>query len=278
MKQAECINFLQWCLPRLRMRWPGFRKVRSQVCKRIGKRLGELDLEDHDAYRRYLESHADEWARLDAMCRITISRFFRDRGVFAALETEMLPTLASAALERGDHALNIWSCGCASGEEAYALTILWDTRVAARIPGIQIEVTATDADPRMLERARRGVYSAGSIRELPDDLRQAAIKTAGGLFRVRDRFRERVSWRCQDVRVEAPPGLFDLILCRNLVLTYFDEALQREVMDRVVAALRPGGALVIGSHESLPPLDVGCEPWCAKLPIYRLARLSHRVS
>ena len=251
------------------MRWSGFRKVRSQVCKRIGRRLFDLDLEDFGAYRRYLQSHAEEWARLDAMCRVTISRFFRDRGVFVALETEVFPALASAALGRGDHTLKIWSCGCASGEEAYTLAILWDARVAARIPGMDLEITGTDADPGMLERARRGAYTAGSIRDLPEDLRRAAIESAGELLRVRDRVREQVTWQCQDVRVEAPPGPFDLILCRNLVPTYFDQALQREVMDRVVAALRPGGALVIGPHECLPALALECEPWSAKLPIYR---------
>ena len=64
-KQAECTEFLQWCLPQMRMRWPGFRKVRSQVCKRIARRLRELELEDHEAYKRYLASNAAEWARLD---------------------------------------------------------------------------------------------------------------------------------------------------------------------------------------------------------------------
>ena len=269
MKQSECVDFLQWCLPRLRMRWPGFRKVRSQVCKRIGRRLRELDLEDLDTYRQYLRSHADEWARLDTMCRITISRFYRDRGTFEALETEVLPALASVALGREDHVLKAWSCGCASGEEAYTVAILWEARVAARIPEIDLEIVAVDADPQMLDRARRGTYTAGSLRELPEDLQRTGFEDAGGLFLVDDRFRESVSWLCQDVRVETPQGPFDLVLCRNLVLTYFDEALQREVMNRVAAKLRIGGALVIGSHESLPPLAVACEPWCAKLPIYR---------
>jgi chemotaxis protein methyltransferase CheR len=251
------------------MRWPGFRKVRSQVCKRIARRLREIDLEDLDAYRRYLESHADEWARLDTMCRITISRFYRDRGTFHALETEVIPSLASAARGRGDHLLKAWSCGCASGEEAYTVAILWDARIAPRIPEIDLEIVAADADPQMLDRARRGTYTAGSLRELPEDLRRTGFEATSGLFLVADRFREYVSWLCQDVRVETPPGPFDLVLCRNLALTYFDEALQREVMNRVAAELRIGGALVIGSHESLPPLDVTCEPWCANLPIYR---------
>jgi len=100
MRQADCVEFLQWCLPRLHMRWPGFRKVRSQVCKRIRRRLTSLALDELEAYQRYLETHADEWPHLDAMCRITISRFYRDRGVFEALETEVLPALATAARRR----------------------------------------------------------------------------------------------------------------------------------------------------------------------------------
>jgi chemotaxis protein methyltransferase CheR len=265
VKQAECVEFLQWCLPRLRLRWPGFRKVRSQVCKRLARRLRELELEDLAAYRRYLGSHPGEWTLLDAMCRITISRFFRDRGVFKTLATEVLPGLAAAAGERGDDRLRCWSCGCASGEEAYTLAILCDTR----LPEMPVEITASDADPQMLERARRGVYSAGCIRELPEDLRRAGLESAGELFRVCDRYREQVVWQCQDVRLEVLPGPFDLILCRNLVLTYFDHELQREVMDRIVATLGPGGVLVIGSHEQLPVLARACAPWRANLPIYR---------
>jgi chemotaxis protein methyltransferase CheR len=251
------------------MRWPGFRRVRSQVCKRIRRRLNSLDLDDLEAYQQYLETHADEWTHLDAMCRITISRFYRDHGIFEALAEEVFPSLATTARGRGDHRLRAWSCGCASGEEAYSLAMLWGVRLADRHPGLRLEVVASDADSGLLERAHRGVYPTGSIRELPDDLRRTAMEAVGQSFRVRDRFREGVSWLCQDVRVEIPQQRFDLILCRNLVLTYFDDALQREVMDRIVAVLRPDGALVIGSHEVLSPLSIRLEPWCAAMPIHR---------
>ncbi len=91
MNDTECIDFLQWCLPRLRMRWAGFRKVRRQVCKRISRRMAELRLADADAYRAYLDANAGEWDALDALCRVTISRFYRDRGVYDAIRRRVLP-------------------------------------------------------------------------------------------------------------------------------------------------------------------------------------------
>jgi chemotaxis protein methyltransferase CheR len=251
------------------MRWEGFRKVRSQVCKRIARRVSQLGLEGLDAYQRYLEQHDDEWTCLDGMCRITISRFYRDRVVFESLESDVLPELMAAAPKRERSVVRIWSCGCASGEEAYTVAALWHARLAKKYPETLLEIEATDADPHMLERARQGIYTEGSVRRLPDDLRRFAFAGTEEPFRVREDLRETVIWSCQDVREETPAGPFDLILCRNLVLTYFEDALQAQVMERVMAVLRTGGALVIGSHECLPVLNVACEPWRPSLPIYR---------
>ena len=85
MRDTECIEFLQWCLPHMSMRWVGFRRVHKQVCKRLQRRLRELGLVDLKAYRRYLEQHRVEWHTLDHLCQITISRFYRDRVVFGQL-------------------------------------------------------------------------------------------------------------------------------------------------------------------------------------------------
>jgi len=86
MTDLECILFLQWALPRLRLRWARFRKVRRQVCKRISSRMRELELPDTAAYRSFLEAHPAEWPLLDSLCRVTISRFCRDCAVFLFLE------------------------------------------------------------------------------------------------------------------------------------------------------------------------------------------------
>lgn len=91
MRDADCVAFLQWALPHLRLRWPGFRKVRKQVCKRIDRRCRELGLADIAAYRDYLASQPGEWPTLASMCRVSISRFYRDRAVFDQLAQVVLP-------------------------------------------------------------------------------------------------------------------------------------------------------------------------------------------
>jgi len=85
MEDQACVAFLHWCLPRLELRWPGYRKVRRLVGKRLNRRLAELGLADLSAYRTFLVSAPAEWARLDALCRLPISRFYRDRGAFTVI-------------------------------------------------------------------------------------------------------------------------------------------------------------------------------------------------
>ena len=69
MPDEDCVGFLQWCLPRLGLCWPGYRKVRRTVCKRVGRRRRALGLGDLEAYRAFLIETPEEWARLDAYCR-----------------------------------------------------------------------------------------------------------------------------------------------------------------------------------------------------------------
>lgn len=120
MRDLDCVAFLQWALPQLRLRWVGFRKVRAQVCKRIDRRCRELGLPDGVAYRDYLVTHPTEWPIMASLCRISISRFYRDRAVFDQLAQVVLPVLAS-----GETELRCWSLGYASGEEAYTLNLIW---------------------------------------------------------------------------------------------------------------------------------------------------------
>jgi chemotaxis protein methyltransferase CheR len=270
VSDAACVRFLQWALPRMRLHWPGFRRVRGIVCKRVARRLRALGLADLNAYRALLEREPVEWSALEALCAIPVSRFWRDRAVFAALERDVLPELAQAARAAGRATLDCWSAGCAGGEEPWSLAVLWHARLAQRIPWLELRVMATDVDPAQLARAARGCYRASSLKELPRDLSEKAFKRSDGLLCLRPALRGGVEFACRDIRSEPPARSFDLILCRNLVLTYFEPALREQVLQRIIERLRPGGALVVGLHEGLPAgLEASLVPWPGARAVWR---------
>ncbi|WP_224362827.1 CheR family methyltransferase [Hyalangium versicolor] len=270
MTDRECVELVQWAAPRLRLRWEGFRRVRGQVCKRIGRRVKALGLEGVGAYRARLEVDEAEWAVLDALCRVTISRFYRDQGVFDALREELLPELLSEARARGEKEFRVWSAGCASGEEPYTVGVLFRLGLAQGFPEFRLELLATDADEALLERARRGCYPPGTLRELPREwAEQSFTMTEDGEQCLSPGFREAITFRCQDLRAEMPAGPFHLVLCRNVAFTYFAPPLQREVLARIRERLVPKGLLVIGAHESLPEDAVEFERASGARPIFR---------
>lgn len=261
MRDEACVRFLQWSLPRLELRWAGFRKVRRQVCKRIQRRWQALGLEGWEAYRRRLEQDAAEWGELDQACRITISRFYRDRGVFLGLAQSVLPALATRAAAAAEPALRIWSAGCGSGEEAYSIALLWHRDLAPQFPALALQILATDVDPVLLERARIACYGSGSLKDLPGAWRDAAFTPTPYGHCLDPAYRTGIEFRQHDIRTPPPDGPYHLILCRNLAFTYFAPTLQQRVAAMLHAALTENGALVIGAHEGIPNRLSGFVPW-----------------
>ena len=261
MKDADCVAFLQWALPRLDRPWAGFRKVRRQLCRRIERRIRALGLADVHAYRAHLESHDAEWSSLDALCPITISCFYRDTATWELLAAEVLPALAAAASTRAGHRLRALSLGCAAGEEPYTLTLAWQFALAGRFPQVALEVLATDVVEPVLARARRACYAETSIRLLPPAWRAHGFERVGDEWCLRQKFRDGVRFLPQDVCTGLPDGPFDLVLCRNLLFTYWDEPIQQRVLASVLERLHTGGALVIGRRERLPTGTTMLAPW-----------------
>jgi len=253
MHDKACINFLQHYLSKIGYRWEGFRKVRNQVCKRINKRIKELDFGNIQAYGEYLENHGEEMKVLDAIFNITISRFYRDRGVFDNIANDVFPSLAEMVWHNQQQQIRCWSAGSASGEEPYTLTIIWKMTVLPE-PGrdLSLQIIATDRNAHLIERAENGIYPGGTLKELPQEWKKQAFEEKENEYQIKKEYRQDVQFLEQDIRSELPEGTFDLILCRNLVFTYFQEDLQRDVFQRIMTKLNPGGYLIIGNHESLP--------------------------
>jgi chemotaxis protein methyltransferase CheR len=211
-----------------------------------------LGMNEPAAYMAYLDAHPDEWTVLDGLCTISISRFYRDHRVFDALGDTVLPMLAAQATTRTDATVRCWSAGCASGEEPYTLSLIWDQRIRLRFPRVALAVAATDLDPTLLDRARLACYPRSSLRELPSAWIDAAFVRRNDEYCLQDPWKSCVEFRQQDIRTNQPSGPFDLVLCRNVAFTYFDEAAQRRVASRLAEQMPAGGFLVVGQHESLP--------------------------
>jgi chemotaxis protein methyltransferase CheR len=124
----------------------------------------------------------------------------------------------------------------------------------------------------MLERARRGCYPQGTLKELPDEWIDAAFDVRDAAEEpccLRPAYRHGIEWKQQDIRDTMPDGPFDLILCRNLVFTYFDAALQHICLRRILDRLVPHGLLVLGKHETLPEGDGPLTAWDEHKRIYQ---------
>ncbi|WP_303905518.1 CheR family methyltransferase [Thiohalomonas denitrificans] len=269
MKDADCVEFLQWALPQLKMRWPGFRRVRAQACKRIQRRMKTLSCPDVQAYRFYLERHREEWTILDTLCRITITRFYRDRQVFRTLMREVLPDLGQAARARHARELRIWCAGCASGEEPYTLAVGWRLELAECFPDLTMDILATDADAGLLSRGAEACYAWSAVRNLPSNWLAEAFQVREGRYCLRAEFKTPVRFELHDLRSPLGESDFDLICCRNLAFTYFEEPLQLHVAEAIHDRMLAGGVLLLGVHERLPEGGPDFQIVSERLALYR---------
>lgn len=241
--------------------------------------MADLGIAEEGEYRQYLDGHPSEWAVLYGLCRVTISRFCRDRRVFDVLSEVVLPELAARIEGEGGDEVECWSAGCGSGEEPYSLRIAWEVGVEAALRArVHLRITATDADPVCIERAAAGRYKESSLRQLPEGSLFTSFRNEGDHYVVRDEMRRGIDFVVQDIRLQMPSGPFHVVLCRNLVFTYFDEGLQQETADRLVERLQEGGYLIIGVHESLSAGTRGMERSGLAPGIYRRVPAGHSGS
>lgn len=243
---------------------------KSLIQRRVARRMSALRITTWQGYAELLERDPEEAARLLGLLTVTISRYFRDRDVFEALAREVLPAIlarAGAHPARGDP-LRVWSAGCASGEEPYSLAMAWELWApragTSRKPVAALRILATDLDAAALERARWGIASDSSLKEVPEEARERFFRRAPEGWEVLETIRAGVRLRRHDLARDRPlapdgspapagtPDLFDLVLCRNSAFTYLARPLRGPTLERLAALLAPGGALAIGAKESLP--------------------------
>lgn len=173
--------------------------------------------------------------------------FFRDPGVFELLGSAAFDRVRAA--RKNSRRMRLWSAGCSTGQEAYSLAIMFQED-DSRWAGWNVDIAATDVSEDAINRARRGRYSQFEIqRGLPVRTMLQWFAQKDDEWIVDTRLRRKIRFAVHNL-LRPPPGQFDVILCRN-VLMYFAPVVRRAVFDRLHEALAPDGVLMLGAGETV---------------------------
>ncbi|PWG61991.1 CheR family methyltransferase [Spiribacter halobius] len=226
------------------------RERRSFLITALAARMAERGFEDRAAYYAHLRAGAVgqlEWAALVDRLTVQETRFYRDAASLDWLRGAGLPALLSGLPPAT--ALQAWSAGCATGEEAYTLAMLLDEALAGT--GRYFGVTGSDLSLRALARARRGEFPARRLAPLPTEWRERYCEPLPGeRYQVCERLRARTCFLQNNLLEPAssPLPAMHLIVCQN-VLIYFDRPRREQLLAELARRLQPGGLLVLGAGE-----------------------------
>jgi len=241
----------------------------STIRRRVERRMGVHNLDDIGAYARYLRENPAEVQVLFKEMLINVTSFFRDPDAFASLSKETLPPLFENKPD--NYIFRIWVPGCASGEEAYSLAILFREYMEEIKQEFKLQIYATDIDDEAIASARAGTYPANIATDVsPKRLQRFFVKEDNG-FRIKKEIREIVVFAIQNVIKDPPFTKMDLISCRNLLI-YLDTELQNRVIPAFHYSLRPGGVLFLSPSEGIGNFTDLFAPVNKKWKIYTTKR------
>jgi chemotaxis methyl-accepting protein methylase len=241
----------QQILNHFNLSWKGYRKVRKGVKKRLNRHMQSLGCRTVEAYLKVIEAHEQIRRECQRRLTVSISRFFRDTALWQALQNEVLPQLA--AIE-GTAPLAFWSAGCACGEEAYSISLLWHRLKSGGQALPKLNIIATDVNPDCLFKAQTGIYNQSSLKHVPHKDRQTYFSALprGRRFRIKPKLAEPIQWQTHTLLAPPPRSRFDLVFLRNNLLTYYQNPEKSESFHRIADTIKPHGYLIIGAHEHLP--------------------------
>lgn len=231
---------------------------RTMVEGRLLRRVRELGYQHIGEYCRYLFEGGGLGSELGQLVDALTTHktdFFREPAHFDFLVAEALPALVRRRQRLAHRPLMVWSAGCSSGPEPYSLAMVLDD-LAARLPGLEYRILASDVSRSVLEEGVRAVYAEDLVAPVPEPLRRRYLLRSRDrsrrLVRVAPELRERVSFYQLNLLDDAYPWewAMDIIFCRN-VLIYFDAAVRAQVLARLCRHLAAGGYLFLGHSEGI---------------------------
>ncbi|MGD8175857.1 CheR family methyltransferase [Marinimicrobium sp. ARAG 43.8] len=219
----------------------------------VSIRMREVGCTDYNQYFQRVTSGLAglmEWSILVDRLTVKETSFFRHRPSVEYVRRTLQNRINNRQL---DNSFDIWSVGCASGEEPYSLAMVVNDCFELAKLEPYYGITATDISSSALSKAREGYYPARRLSPLqPDEVQRYMIPDESGQYRVADKLRERVCFSQGNItQIRAMPVIkMDVIFCQNL-LVYFRRWLRRDILNAFAERLKPGGVLMIGLGEAV---------------------------
>lgn len=213
----------------------------AQMKRRITSLRNKRGYRDFSSYYRALEDDETLLKEFTERLTINVSEFYRNPKRWEVLENVIIPHLT-----KNTNKITIWSAACSTGEEPFSIAML----LSEAFPNIQPTIIATDIDDSVLKQAKQGVYQEQSLKNLSSHYKKTFFTYENNLYHVKDSVKRQVTFRKHNLLADAYPKNVDLLICRN-VLIYFTDQAKELIYQKFSSSLNDQGILFVGSTEQI---------------------------
>lgn len=214
-----------------------------QMKRRIDALITKYSISSYSEYVRKLKMDKAAYDEFINYITINVSEFYRNPEQWTLLEKEIFPYL----FDHFGKDIKIWSAACSTGDEPYSLVML----LSKFVPLNRIKIYATDIDLTVMEKAKAGFYHIKSLKDLPEEYLNKFFKLVNDkTYQISDEVKSCVTFKQHDLLKDPYPSGYDLIVCRNVLIYFTDEA-KNKIYANFHSSLKKDGLLFVGSTEQI---------------------------
>ncbi len=223
----------------------------KQMRRRIDTIAAKNGAKSYEEYIALIRKDKALFEQFVNFLTINVSEFYRNPDQWKLMDETVIPKI----LENNKGTIKIWSAACSTGDEPYSLAMAFSKHV----PLNKIKIMATDIDKQVIAHAQVGLYTAKSIAGVPADMKAKYFTQVGASYQIAEEIKKCVEFKEHNLLKDIYPKDFDLILCRNVVIYFTDEA-KDMIYQKFFESLKKKGVLFIGSTEQISNYrDIGFE-------------------
>ena len=223
----------------------------KQMRRRIDTLVTKNGVNSYEDYIALIKKDTALFEQFVNFLTINVSEFYRNPDQWKLMDENVIPKI----LANNNRQIKIWSAACSTGDEPYSLAMAFSKHV----PLSNIKILATDIDKQVIQHAQVGLYNAKSIAAVPEELKKKYFTQVGASYKIADEIKKCVEFKEHNLLKDIYPKDFDLILCRNVVIYFTDEA-KDMIYEKFYESLKKKGVLFIGSTEQISNYkDIGFE-------------------